>query len=219
MKYLVIKDCPGFKSGDVVESFNDSLKRELICRAPEFPVYLPDKTTEYFQPMWFNFGDKIIPRDVAAYSGFGKNIFYFIPTSYVGGKFFGDLHYQTYKATNDTNEYTRYDSFEDCLKQSRWEFYKETEEKIVDELTVQAQEDGFYDDPKEKNENDFRYFFEVCARNEPTLLLNLLGSSWMEDIYKSFKARLIEELSVSGVIWDGSKIFDGKLCENNKAAD
>lgn len=182
MKYLVIKDCPGFKVGDVVESFKDSLKRELICRAPEFPVYLPDKTTEYFKPMWFNFGDKIRRKD-------WKKGDYFIPGSYN-------------HLTNSFMSKSKYGScrYSNCLNQDEWEFHKEPEEKIM-------------------NENDFKCFFELCARNEPTLLLNLLGSSWMEDIYKSFKARLIEELNVSGVIWDGSKLFDGKLCDNNQAAD
>lgn len=46
-----------------------------------------------------------------------------------------------------------------------------------------------------------------------------IGSAWVENIYQAFKARLMEEFSVSGNTWDGSKIFDGKLNENNQAAD
>lgn len=183
MKYLVIKDCPGFKVGDVVETISiASPSNSKGIRFTKDISYRVDEHPEYFKPMWFNFGDKIRRKD-------WKKGDYFIPGSYN-------------HLTNSFMSKSKYGScrYSNCLNQDEWEFHKEPEEKIM-------------------NENDFKCFFELCARNEPTLLLNLLGSSWMEDIYKSFKARLIEELSVSGAIWDGSKLFDGKLNENNQAAD
>lgn len=100
MKYLVIKDCPGFKVGDVVETYcNGFLKSELNI--------IPEKYPEYFQPMWFNFGDKI--KRISWSKG------YFVPERYdpVSKSFHGVLKKGTPIRCSD------------CLDKSQWEFYKE----------------------------------------------------------------------------------------------
>lgn len=125
MKYLVIKDCPGFKVGDVVDPIPSPVyhQEDRVCGKgllnQSMPLYTVKDHPDYFQPMWFNFGDKIRNKK-------WDTDRFFIPQM---------------ARSSSTPNYIRFDGISsvkndsgleyDCLDQSKWEFYQEPKKKNI----------------------------------------------------------------------------------------
>lgn len=136
MKYLVIKDCPGFKVGEIVETFPAPAKT-IFTSYPYDVKYVVTDFPEYFAPMWFHFGDKIRQKE------WEPNV-YFIPekvdtdsgvyTYQFEGRFY-ELFGQEFIPTANRFWY------QSCLDQDQWEFYKEdSEETSTVEYKIEPKE-------------------------------------------------------------------------------
>jgi len=115
MKYLVIKDCPGFKVGRIVEAVNTTLGRKAYLDQLNFDGdgYLVGLFPEYFKPMWFNFGDKIRRKD-------WDDDRYFIPTRCKVDISGSGVINPLFLGKNECN----HDHWYGELNQDTWEFYK-----------------------------------------------------------------------------------------------
>lgn len=168
MKYLVIKDCPGFKAGEIIEPINYHPNPEFTGHTM-YSKNDVDCFPEYFQPMWFNFGDKIRVKSWKQKEEF------FIPTKIVPTSD-GGIMFRGERRTGGTTHW----GVADCLNQDNWEFYKEPVEfcKEPEQISFKAglsQKDVFFYKIK-------REIYKVLEKLGAEF--DLLGTinSWREEI-------------------------------------